>query len=157
MRLGRGYDEAAWGGNADPAFNLPHANNGFSNGLAVLLDAILLSKCDYLLVSVSAVAEFALWIAPGLWTNHLNLQVTDRFLSQRMPSWVSHVPGVRSSWTSDGKRKAVARVFCTALSAACANETQRMYKGRFCSRCQAEADVEGKPLDQVWEIHRWNS
>ena len=157
--LGRGYSDATWGSNADTVFagrqSASRSNSGYTNGLAVLFDALVLSKCDFVLMSVSAVAEFALWIAPRLWTNHLNLQVTDRFLTQPMPPWTRAMPGVSRAWTDSGRRQAVADVFCHSLAAACANETQRLYGGRFCSRCQEEAAFAGKDLDDIQEIHRW--
>ena len=108
-------------------------------------------QCDFVLVSASAVAEFALWIAPRLWGAHLDLQDTDRFKTQPIPLWVRHVPGIKGDGigvasahasgakavAGGGRRRALAQVFCAALAAACANETQRLYGGRYCSKCAA--------------------
>ena len=55
-------------------------------GVEVILDALLLSKCDYVLISASGVAEFALWVSPHLWTHHLDLQAVDRFALQALPA-----------------------------------------------------------------------
>ena len=51
---------------------------GYLRGEDVLLDALLLAQCDFLLKSASAVAEFALWVRPQLHGHHLDLQATDR-------------------------------------------------------------------------------
>ena len=66
------------GGNAQRAARIAAAA-GYQKGSQVLLDALLLSMCDFILVTVSAVSEFAHWIAPHLWTRHLQLQNKDRF------------------------------------------------------------------------------
>jgi len=134
---GRGYSDATWGGEAD--FNKRRmSGSGMAKGVEVLLDALLLSKCDFILISMSAVSEFALWISPHLWSNHLDLQATDRLSSQSLPTWARYVPGAAAavhrglpgSW-----RRAVGDAFCTAMAAACANETGRLYVGRHCSKC----------------------
>ena len=105
---------------------------GYQRGLQVLLDALLLAMCDYVLITVSAVSEFALWVAPHLWTRHLNLQATDRFKGQVMPLWTSHVSGA----TPNRRRPAVAAAYCNALADACAMEgTKRLYGGKWCNKC----------------------
>jgi hypothetical protein len=49
-----------------------HKNiSGYLKGLCVLIDAYMLSKCDYLIRSTSNVSSFAQFINPKL--NHLNL------------------------------------------------------------------------------------
>jgi hypothetical protein len=144
---GLGYTEAdaSWGGQADAVTwhqqtrRSDHARSGYTKGLQVILDALLLSKCDFVLISASAVAEFSLWIAPRLWDNHLDLQATDRFHGQVMPVWTMHFPGVSTEMNQRRRRLAVADVFCQALVLACANETAR-HRGRFtrkvvCNRC----------------------
>jgi hypothetical protein len=40
--------------------------NPFKKGEDVLLDILLLSRCDYLFKSVSAVGEYAMWFNPSL-------------------------------------------------------------------------------------------
>jgi len=115
--------------------------SGYQKGLEVLLDALLLSKCDYLLITASAVSEFALWISPHLWRRHLDLQATDRFQMQILPSWTRHVPGARNP---SRRRQALAAAFCQALDEACANDSlirghnHRLYERRFCSRCKQQ-------------------
>lgn len=144
---GRGYSSASWGGSADPVDELRLGGgmrgsrpSGYHKGVHVLLDALLLSLCDFMLLSASAVAEFALWISPHLWPRHLDLQATDRFKQQTMPAWTEHVHGA----TRARRRPAVAEAYCTALEAACANDTRRLtlgdwsyrlYGGRHCNKC----------------------
>ena len=166
---GTGYDSASWGGSADrteapvatriaadggaagrarrlrwPTAALARraaaASSGYEKGTHVILDALLLSMCDFVLITVSAVAEFAMWVAPHLWTRHLNLQDTDRFRKQPMPPWTAHVPGA----TATRRRPAVAGAFCDALAAACAHEAtlgKRLYGGKWCSKCKPAPSV----------------
>ena len=171
---GQGYEDASWGGRADstemgktgPRRSPLHgakagrakaetaratrvkAASGYQKGTEVLFDALLLSMCDFVLITVSAVSEFAMWVAPHLWTRHLNLQAQDRFKGQTMPSWTTHVPGA----TPTRRRPAVAAAFCEALATACAAEGQkRLYGGRWCSKCEpaakeaADAQLAGLP------------
>lgn len=107
------------------------AAGGYQKGSQVLLDALLLSMCDFVLITVSAVSEFAMWIAPHLWTRYLNLQAKDRFEGQKMPVWTRHVPGA----TLARRKPAVADAFCAALARACAKEKERLYGGRWCMKC----------------------
>ena len=51
----------------------------YEKGEDVLVDALLLSKADFLLKTASGVAEFAMWAAPALGARYLDLQYTDRF------------------------------------------------------------------------------
>ena len=139
LSRGRGYADVSWGGLADAtrARRTPSAL-GMQKGFEVLLDALLLSKCDFILISASAVSEFALWVAPHLWSHHIDLQATDRLRTQAMPLWTRHVPGVAEALkrgVAGGRRRAVGDAFCAALTAACANETSRFYAGRYCSTC----------------------
>lgn len=150
---GLGYLDASWGGRADPARprNLPlhrSRGGGVQKGLEVLVDALLLSKCDYVLMSTSGVAEFALWIAPHLWTHHLDLQATDRLKSQALPPWTRHVPGVANAIARGvPKKRAVGDAFCLALELGCSNETalathrRSLYGGRYCSKCARAVDA----------------
>ena len=46
----------------------------YAKGLEVLVDSLLLSKCDFLLKSSSAVSEFSIYFNPKLINNNLNLQ-----------------------------------------------------------------------------------
>lgn len=48
----------------------------------VLVDALLLSRCDFLIKTTSAVAEFAIWVNLALHHAHIDLQKEDRFRSQ---------------------------------------------------------------------------
>ena len=113
---------------------------GYHRGLEVLMDALLLSMCDYVLVTVSAVSEFALWVAPKLWSQHLNLQSTDGFRGQSLPEWIRFVPGA----SSGQYRRALTRVFCDALKYGCSLDRNmalrnvrnaRLYSDRHCSKC----------------------
>jgi hypothetical protein len=154
---GSGYEKAAWGGVADATHwhdqvktgaASASSKDGYARGMQVILDALLLSKCDFVLMSASAVSEFALWVAPHLWGRHLDLQTTNRFKGQRMPEWTKHVPGAVAI---RGRRRAVAHAFCTALASACANETAQMYK--HCSKCDpprsaAEEDAIANALEE---------
>ena len=54
-------------------------------GDEVLLDSLLLSKCDFLLKSMSAVSEFALYFRPALHQNSYDLNM--RPYDQPTPSW----------------------------------------------------------------------
>lgn len=102
-------------------------------------------------MSASAVSEFALWVSPHLWTNHLDLQMTNRFRGQPMPDWTSHVPGAASS-KGIGRRRVVAEAFCSALASACANETARLYRAKHCSKCEpAKSLLAGAPRKRLLE------
>ena len=91
-----------------------------------------LARCDFLLKSASAVAEFALWVTPSLQGRHLDLQVSDRFASQTLPAWTRRL----------GPPPAVADLFCERLHEACANETAYMYRGRrYCHHCNAKGST----------------
>ena len=145
---GRGYADASWGGNADPAVRGHNGGGGMRKGVEVILDALLLSKCDYVLISASGVAEFALWVSPHLWTHHLDLQAVDRFALQALPAWSRYIQGVEQAIASGvpgGRRRAVADHFCGALAAACANETGKLRSGpRYCSRCKTEEEMKAE-------------
>ena len=161
VRRGSGYEDASWGGNADLArapekwLRAAHASSssssGYDKGLQVLLDALLLSKCDYVLISASAVSEFALWVRPHLWTHHLDLQSVNRFKGQTMPPWIRHIPGARQvgGASQEGRLRRhsfVAEVFCAALAAACLNETRNMYRGKHCSKCEPPPSPTAPPV-----------
>ena len=79
----------------------------YTKGLEVLLDALLLSRSDFLLKTSSAVAEFAIWVNLRLHHAHLDLQWEDRFHSQSLPPWASHV----------GRNDA--QMYCAALARGC--------------------------------------
>ena len=51
----------------------------------VLLDALLLSRTDYLLHSASGVAEFAIYFNPSLHESSVHLQYAKR---RRVPGWM---------------------------------------------------------------------
>ena len=48
--------------------------NAFAKGADVLVDALLLSRCDFLIKAASAVAEFAMWVNLALHDAHIDLQ-----------------------------------------------------------------------------------
>ena len=52
-------------------------------GTEVLLDAILLSRCDYLIKANSAVSEFAIYFNPKLINESYDLSIRD----QPRPAW----------------------------------------------------------------------
>ena len=83
-------------------------SGGFARGRAALHDALLLSECDFLLKSASAIPEFALWVRPALHERHVDLQLEDRFRSQQLPAWAAHL-------AADG-----GAAFCAALARGCA-------------------------------------
>ena len=96
----------------------------------MLLDALLLSKCDFLLKTTSAVAEFAIWVNLALHDAHLDLQWEDRFHSQRLPAWATPV-GAND-----------AQAYCDALERGCARDggrgggsTPLLQAGQACARC----------------------
>ncbi|KAL1525576.1 hypothetical protein AB1Y20_020430 [Prymnesium parvum] len=116
------------------------AISAYEKGAGVLVDALLLSQCDFLLKATSAVAEFALWANPSLHHRHLDLQITDRFRSQSLPSW-THFVGmnvVSELRNSKIERRTVAEVFCSALAAGCALEPTLTYRQNRCSVCDLE-------------------
>ena len=94
----------------------------------VLLDALLLSRCDFLLKTTSAVPEFAIWVNLRLHAAHVDLQWEDRFASQTLPPWAAHI-GANN-----------AAVYCAALERGCAMDTRRggvqlLQPGQQCARC----------------------
>ena len=67
-------------GNASAWFGGPDAG-GFQRGLAVVVDTLLLSRCDFLIKSASAVSEFALYFRPALESFDFDV------LDDALPSW----------------------------------------------------------------------
>ena len=59
------------------------ASTAHAKGLEVLLDTLLLSKCDFLLKSASAVSEFALYFNPRLHNESYDFEIPD----QPLPPW----------------------------------------------------------------------
>jgi len=107
-------------------FDSRYSSHVGRKGDDVLIDALILAQCDFLLKAASAVAEFAIWVRPALHEKHLDLQMTDAFASQTLPSWLA----------SRG-RAAVSREFCASLARGCDLEDFR--KGpKYCSRCAKE-------------------
>jgi hypothetical protein len=113
--------------------------SGHSKGVDVLLDALLLSKCDFLLKSASAVAEFAIWASLRLHAAHIDLQWEDRFRSQQpLPDWAASVA------------RNEAQPFCAALARGCRIDARGsggggvlprlLQGGQACSRCQPRLD-----------------
>jgi hypothetical protein len=141
------------------------ASAGYQKGSQVLLDALLLSMCDFILVTVSAVSEFALWIAPHLWTRHLQLQNKDRFKGQMMPDWTEHVPGAGST-VGLARQRAVAAAYCDALDVACAAEgntphRKHLYGGKYCNKCEpphsATAEAAQRMLPELLRLNASHS
>lgn len=64
----------------------------YAKGLDVLLDAMLLSRCDYLLKSSSAVGEFAIYFNPKLHANSRDLQFDGGRGNSVLPSPVRPKP-----------------------------------------------------------------
>ena len=61
------------------------AGDAHSKGLEVVLDALLLSKCDFLLKSASSVSEFAIYWNPRLANNSFDFSLE----GQPKPSWMA--------------------------------------------------------------------
>jgi len=103
-------------------------------GMQVLIDALLLSKCDFLLKSASSVAEFAIWVNLDLHWKHVDLQAEDRFKSQPLPDWASDIS------------RNDAELYCRSLALGCtvdelqkrrASADQRLLgPGQQCARCE---------------------
>jgi hypothetical protein len=53
---------------------LSDQGSNYHKGLDVLTDSLLLSKCDFLIKSNSAVSEFAIYFNLDLHNNSINLQ-----------------------------------------------------------------------------------
>ena len=62
------------------------AETAHEKGLDVLLDTLLLSKCDFLLKSASAVSEFALYFAPRLINRSYDFSLED----EQVPGWAAY-------------------------------------------------------------------
>lgn len=69
-------------------------------GVQVLLDTLLLSRCDYLLKAASAVSEFAIYFSPRLINNSFDFQIPspnhprvgDRmYLRPSLPEWAARL------------------------------------------------------------------
>ena len=98
------------------------------------------SKCDFLIKTASAVAEFAIWVNLRLHANHLDLQYEDRFRSQTLPGWAATV----------GRNDA--QPYCKALLHACRidggggddtgdGSLALLRSGQSCARCQPRVDA----------------
>jgi hypothetical protein len=70
-------------GNA--AFRKPAASGNYRKGEEVLLDALLLSRCDWLLHAASGVAEFAIYWSPQLHNRSVHMQYTQH---RQRPPWM---------------------------------------------------------------------
>ena len=64
--------------------------NAHSKGKQVLLDTLMLSRCDFLLKSASSVSEFAIYFNPQLARNSYDFSIPD----QPRPSWMAQATGV---------------------------------------------------------------
>jgi hypothetical protein len=109
--------------------------NAHSKGEDVVIDGMLLSKCDFLLKSASAVAEFAMWVNIDLHDRHIDLQWEDRLKSQSLPPWAASV--VRND----------AQPYCAALARGCRIDAARGANDRAaasCARCQPRIDPMSK-------------
>ncbi len=68
----------------------PRVGSGRQKGLDVLLDALLLSRCDDLIHGASHVAEAAIWFDIGLHNRSIHLQYETS--SRQSPSWAPPPP-----------------------------------------------------------------
>ena len=62
------------------------SGGNYRKGEEVLLDALLLSRCDFLLHSASGVAEFAIYWNPALHGKSVHLQYT---YGRQTPPWMA--------------------------------------------------------------------
>jgi len=74
---------------ANVAFGKGHKRDNFRKGEEVLLDTLLLSRCDWLLHAASGVAEFAIYWNFQLHERSVHLQYTR---NRQRPSWMNGVP-----------------------------------------------------------------
>jgi hypothetical protein len=70
-------------GKTSPVERGRHADVAFERGVQVLLDTLLLAKCDFLLKSASSVSEFAIYFSPRLINASFDFSLGD----QPLPSW----------------------------------------------------------------------
>ena len=107
------------------------------SGEEAIIDALLLSQCDFLLKARSALAEFAIWVNLRLHWAHVDLQWEDRFASQPdLPAWAA--TALRDDATP----------YCRALAAGCRADAVEagahnahvgrpmLRHGQACARCQ---------------------
>ena len=128
----------------------------YEKGEDVLVDALLLSKADFLLKTASGVAEFAMWAAPALGARYLDLQYTDRFRSQPLPPWTRRVPPVDGgagggralAVGSEAHRSLVADAYCAALAAGCARECAEFHRRAWPPRPGAPPCVHRRPCSK---------
>jgi|Transcript_23566 hypothetical protein len=77
-------NQAIWSGNS--------ADHAHGKGLQVLLDTLLLAKCDFLLKSASAVSEFAIYFNLRLANDSFDFNLQ----GQPFPEWMHHSPLLNS-------------------------------------------------------------
>ena len=81
-------DGAVVRGSADtPAWKGDDSAQNLRRGTEVVLDTLLLSRCDYLMKAGSAVAEFAIYFAPRLIDASFDFNIAD----QQRPEWARGV------------------------------------------------------------------
>lgn len=68
-----------------------------AKGADALVDALLLSTCDYLVKTTSALAEFALWYNLSLHERTFDLQFEDEGRSQTAPAWATEAASRRET------------------------------------------------------------
>lgn len=67
---------------------LPSAAKTRAKAADALIDALLLSHCDFLLKSTSALSEFAIWYNLALHESHIDLQLVGNAIAQQpRPAW----------------------------------------------------------------------
>ena len=67
-----------------------HGGDAHRRGLEVLIDTLLLSRCDFLLKGASAVSEFALYFSPSLANQSFDFSIRDHPRPLWMPSVQHH-------------------------------------------------------------------
>ena len=96
------------------AFRDPAMKDHYRKGLDVLLDALLLSRSDYLIKSSSAVGEFAIYFNPTLHTRSVDVQFEDS--EGQTASRTAQLP----SYTQADAGAPVASLHSTSQLASCA-------------------------------------
>eukprot|EP00747_Dinoflagellata_sp_TGD_P082565 gnl/TRDRNA2_/TRDRNA2_161744_c0_seq2.p1 gnl/TRDRNA2_/TRDRNA2_161744_c0~~gnl/TRDRNA2_/TRDRNA2_161744_c0_seq2.p1 ORF type:complete len:687 (-),score=81.45 gnl/TRDRNA2_/TRDRNA2_161744_c0_seq2:69-2054(-) len=73
------------------AFTHPNEGDPYSKGEEVLVDALLLSKVDFLMKSASNVPEFGIYFNEALVNNSYYLNLQDEGETQPVPSWMAPI------------------------------------------------------------------
>ena len=70
-------------GSTGPVWSGSSGDTGYRRGVEVLVDTLLLSRCEFLLKSASAVSEFAIYLNPRLAEESYDFNIDD----QPPPRW----------------------------------------------------------------------